>query len=71
MNSHKKAPSISPVFLGMPVAPTPGKPSNSTQKATTEFVNDKIDELIEDVLEDMQDEITNRASIAQLKILSK
>ena len=45
----KRATLISPVFLGTPIAPTAGISSNSTQKATTQFVNDKIDELIEDV----------------------
>jgi len=48
------------------MAPTPGISSNTTQIATTEFVNDKIDELIENVLEDMQDDINNRATVAQL-----
>ena len=47
----KKASLISPVFLGTPIAPTAGISNNSTQIATTEFVNDQIDELINDVLE--------------------
>ena len=39
----KKATLISPVFLGIPAAPTAGISNNSNQIATTEFVHDKID----------------------------
>ena len=53
----KKAALLSPVFHGIPSAPTAGISNNSNQIATTEFVNDKIDELVNDVLEDMQTDI--------------
>ena len=62
----KKATLISPVFVGTVVAPTPGISNNSTQVATTEFVNDKINELIEDVLEELQDDINTRATTTQM-----
>jgi hypothetical protein len=62
----KKASLISPVFLGTPIAPTAGISNNSTQIATTEFVNDKMDELINDVIEDLIADIDTRATTTQM-----
>jgi hypothetical protein len=62
----KNASLISPVFLGTPSAPTAGISNNSTQIATTEFVNDKMDELINDVLEDLIADIDTRATTTQM-----
>ena len=62
----KKASLMSPVFLGTPSAPTAGISNNSTQIATTEFVNDKMDELINDVIEDLIADIDTRATTTQM-----
>lgn len=40
-----KAPLASPTFTGTPLAPTPAEGDNSTQIATTEFVQGEIDKV--------------------------